>query len=138
MATKTIDKEILEREHTFWDAMKNMDGDQAVAMTDKQCIIAGAQGVSSIDPKTMGDLMKGATWKLHNYKIDEKDMQVRVIGDTVAIVAYKVNEELTVDDKRLTFDAFDTSVWVRHGNDWLCALHTESPAGDPFGRDKKK
>ena len=138
MATKTIEQEIIEREHGFWDAMKNMDSAQTVAMTDKQCFIAGAQGIAAIDPKTMGDLMSSATWKLHSYKMDEKDMKVRMVGDNVAIVAYPVSEDLTVDGQRLTLNANDTSVWVRDGKDWRCALHTESPAGDPFGRDKKK
>lgn len=138
MATRTIEKEVLERERVFWDAMKIMDADKAVEMTDERCIIAGAQGVAAIDPKTMGELMKGATWKLHSYSMDDKNVQVRTIGDNVAIVAYRVSEDLTVDGERLTLEAFDTSVWVREGNDWRCALHTESPAGDPFGRDKQR
>jgi len=27
-----------------------------------------------------------------------------------------------------------SSVWVRRDGTWTCALHTESVAGDPFGR----
>ena len=30
------------------------------------------------------------------------------------------------------------SVWVRSGGQWRCAMHTESLAGDPCGRDRKK
>src|SRR5690349_15586352 len=134
MATKTLDKELIEREKAFWDSMKDMDAEGAVAMTDRQCIVVGAQGVSEIDPKTMGDLIKSATWKLHRYTFDEKSMHVRMIGDSVALVAYKVSEELTIDGEKLTLDAYDSSVWVRQGNNWVCAMHTESPAGDPFGR----
>jgi len=138
MATKTIDKEIVEREKRFWDAMQTLDADAAVAMTDQQCIVAGAQGVSEITPEIMGQLMKGANWKLNRYTMDEKDMHMRLIGDSVAIVGYKVTEEIECDGEKITLEANDTSVWVRHGLEWLCALHTESPAGDPFGRDKKK
>jgi hypothetical protein len=41
---------------------------------------------------------------------------------------------LVVDGKPVKLQAYDSSVWVRRDGDWLCALHTESPAGDPFGR----
>jgi uncharacterized protein DUF4440 len=63
--------------------------------------------------------------------------QVRSLGDGVAIVAYQVHEELTVDGKPVTLDAADASVWVRRDGRWLCAMHTESIAGDPFGRDRQ-
>ena len=45
-----------------------------------------------------------------------------------------VHEELTVGGKPVVMDATDASV-QRNGK-WLCALHTESVAGDPFGRDR--
>lgn len=31
-------------------------------------------------------------------------------------------------------EAFDSSVWVHRIGHWVCAVHTESLAGDPFGR----
>lgn len=47
-----------------------------------------------------------------------------------------MHEELTVDGKRVALDAADASTWVRRNGRWVCALHTESLAGDPFGRDR--
>jgi hypothetical protein len=44
---------------------------------------------------------------------------------------------LTVDGRPVTLDASDASVWVRREEQWVCALHTEAIAGDPFGRDKQ-
>jgi hypothetical protein len=55
----------------------------------------------------------------------------------VAIIAYKVKEKVLLDGDTLPIDANDASVWVRRNGEWLCALHTESLAGDPYGRDKK-
>ena len=52
-------------------------------------------------------------------------------------MAYQVHEELTVEGKPLTLDAADASTWVRRDGTWRCALHTESIAGDPFGRDRR-
>jgi hypothetical protein len=60
-----------------------------------------------------------------------------MIHDDVALVAYKVVEELIVEGKPVTLDAADSSVWVRRDGRWRCALHTESVAGDPFGRDRR-
>jgi hypothetical protein len=48
-----------------------------------------------------------------------------------------VREQLTVDGNPLTLEAADASTWVRRDGRWVCALHTESIAGDPFGRDRQ-
>lgn len=130
------EREALELERRFWDAMKAKDGRSAARMTDDGCIVVGAQGVSSIDSATMEKLTVEGGWELKQYAFDEENAQVRFIGDDVAIVAYKVNERVVVDGKMLPVDANDASVWVRRNGEWLCALHTESLAGDPFGRDR--
>ena len=127
---------VLELERRFWNAMKAKDGDTAARMTDDGCIVVGAQGVSSVDSEKMGQLTQEGKWELQQYSFDEKNAQVRFIGDDVAIVAYKVNERVVVDGQTLPVNANDSSVWVRRNGEWLCALHTESLAGDPFGRDK--
>ena len=59
-----------------------------------------------------------------------------MLGADPAVVAYTVREELTVDGQPVGFDAADTSTWVRRGDRWVCAAHTESLRGDPFGRDR--
>jgi hypothetical protein len=80
-------------------------------------------------------MMKSATWTLRRFEI-KPGAQVRLLTDDVAIVAYQVHEELTVEGKPLTLHAADASMWVRRDGTWRCALHTESVAGDPFGRDR--
>jgi hypothetical protein len=137
MATATDDREkALEIERRFWNAMKAKDGQAAARMTDDGCIVVGAQGVSAVDSATMRKLTEEGKWELKQYAFDEKNAQIRFLTDDVAIVAYKVNERVVVDGKTLPVDANDSSVWVRRNGEWLCALHTESLAGDPFGRDK--
>ncbi|MEO7102620.1 MAG: hypothetical protein ABI311_04630 [Gemmatimonadaceae bacterium] len=46
------------------------------------------------------------------------------------------SETVVVDGKTIQLTANDASVWVRRDGEWRCALHTESVAGDPFGRDR--
>jgi hypothetical protein len=130
--------ELLNNERRFWDAMKTKDANAASNMTDDGCIIVGAQGVSAIDRKTMGKLTSEGKWELEHYSFDEKNAQVRFLTDDIVIVAYKVNERVVLDGQTLPVEANDASVWVRRDGEWRCALHTESVAGDPFGRDRTK
>ena len=130
--------ELLDLERRFWDAMKTKDANVASKMTDDQCIVVGAQGVSSVDAKSMGKMTAEGKWQLDQYSFDEKNAQIRYLTDDIAIVAYKVNEQVTLDGKAMPIEANDASVWVKRDGDWRCALHTESLAGDPYGRDKAK
>jgi uncharacterized protein (TIGR02246 family) len=137
MPTQTKEQELVETEQQFWDAMKNKDGKAAAELTDDGCIVVGAQGVSAIDRKSMGKMTEGGKWELQQFTFNEKTRQVRFISDDVAIVGYTVSERIVVEGKTLQFDANDSSVWVRRDGEWRCALHTESLAGDPYGRDKQ-
>jgi len=129
-------KELLDLETQFWNSMKNKDIDAALRLTYEPCIVAGAQGVSSIDKQTFAKLMATGAWTLHDFDIH--DVQVQQLNEEVAVIGYKVHEELTVDGKPITLDAADASTWVKKNGRWLCALHTESLAGDPYGRDRKR
>jgi hypothetical protein len=95
-------------------------------------MVAGAQGVRSIDHKTFVEMAKSPTWELRNFDLTDTD--VRMVTDDVAIIGYTVTEEMVVEGKPLTLKAADTSTWVRRDGRWVCALHSESVLGDPFGR----
>jgi hypothetical protein len=129
--------EFLNLEHQFWNAMQTKDASVAQGMTDDGCILVGAQGVSAIDAPAMRKIISESEWQLDEYSVDEKNAQVRMLSDDVAIVAYKVNERVVVGGTELPVEANDASVWVRRDGKWLCALHTESLSGDPYGRDRK-
>ena len=133
--TETVKQELLDLERRYWQALKDRDVDAALRLTDDQCIVAGAQGVAAIDHETFAEMMDSDDWTLHDFRIDG-DVAVRRLSDDVVVLGYRVHEDMTVEGKPLSLDAADTSVWVRRGGRWLCALHTESLSGDPFGRDK--
>ena len=135
-STQAHEQELIEVERRFWNAMQDKDADTASELTDEQCVIVGAQGVSAIDAKTMAKLTSEGTWELEQYSFDEQKRQIRFLTDDIAIVAYPVRERVIVDGQTLPIVANDSSVWVRRDGQWRCALHTESLAGDPFGRDK--
>lgn len=135
MISNAVERELLALERKYWQAIKDKDADTAIRLSDDPCIVTGAQGVGRLDNKTLAGMMKAPPYTLHKFTIGD-DAQVRLLGDDVAVLAYNVHEELTVDGKPVTLDAADASTWVRRDGRWVCALHTESLKGDPFGRDR--
>jgi hypothetical protein len=115
--------------------MKDKDVQGALALTHDPCIVTGPQGVASIDKDKFAEMMAAGQWTLHDFEL--RDVQVQHLSDDVAIIGYKVKENMTVDGKPVTLEAADASTWVRKDGRWLCALHTESISGDPYGRDRK-
>jgi ketosteroid isomerase-like protein len=134
MTEGPIEAQLLDHEKQYWQAIKDRDVPAAMRLTDDPCIVTGAQGVARITRQAFAGMLQAGGWTLHEFTLS--DVQVRVLGDDVAILAYKVKELLTVDGKSLTLEAADSSTWVRREGQWMCALHTEALAGDPFGRDR--
>jgi hypothetical protein len=130
-----IKTELLKLENRYWQAMKDKDLETALSLTDFPCLIAGAHGFSSVDKNTYSKIMSSATYTVESFKLSD-DAEVRMLSDNVAILAYKVHEELIVDGKPVSFDAADSSTWIKRDGRWLCAMHTESLQGDPYGRDR--
>lgn len=135
MSEKPIEAQLLDLEKQYWQAIKDRDVQAAMRLTDDPCIVTGAQGVARITQKAFVAMLQAGGWTLHQF--DFTDVEVRIVGDDTAIVAYKVKEVLTVDGKPITFEAADSSTWVRRDGQWVCALHTEAVLGDPFGRDRQ-
>jgi len=135
MSDRNVENELVELEKRYWTAIQDKDPVVALQLTHDPCIVTGAQGVASLDRDKLAMMTEGARWTLDDFELD--DVQVQLVRDDVAIVAYKVKETLLVDGKPLTLEAADSSTWVRSNGRWLCALHTEAIAGDPFGRDRR-
>jgi hypothetical protein len=129
------ERELIRLERRYWQALKDADAKAATELSDDPCVVAGAQGAARVDRATLAKMLAGASWKLESFELTRVD--ARVLSEDVGVVAYQVREELTVDGARLSFDAADTSTWVRRDGRWVCAVHTESIAGDPFGRDRR-
>jgi ketosteroid isomerase-like protein len=135
MTDGPIEARLMDYEKQYWQAIKDRDVPAAMRLTDDPCIIIGAQGVARITRTAFAGMLQAGGWTLHEFTLS--DMQVRLLGDDVAVIAYKVKEKLTVDGKPLTVEAADSSTWVRREGVWMCSLHTEALLGDPFGRDKR-
>ncbi|MDP2276137.1 MAG: nuclear transport factor 2 family protein [Archangium sp.] len=135
MANANATEELMELERQFWEAIKNRDGKTAAALSDDPCVVTGAQGFGSYTPKQVGAMMNDGRYELRSFRF-AKNPEVQLIGDDVAVVAYRVHEDLVVEGKPVSLEATDSSTWVRREGQWRCALHTEAILGDPFGRDR--
>ena len=135
MQTEAIKAELLSCERRYWQSIKDRDPETARQMTDFPCIITGAQGVAAMDEKTFGAALSAGQSQLKDFEL--RDPQVRILSDDIAIVAYKIREDLTVENRPMTLEAADASVWIKRDGQWQCALHTESLTGDRYGRDRQ-
>src|SRR5450755_2089689 len=108
---KTVEKTLIELENRYWQAIKDRDPDTALSLTDDPCLVAGATGIARIDRQTFTKMMKAAEYTLHGFEV--KKSEVRLLSADIALVAYEVHEDMTIDDKRVSLDAAESSVWVR-------------------------
>ena len=133
MSTTTVERELLELEKQYWQAIEAGDFDEALRLTDDPCIVVGASGVSRIDRASFNEMMKNVPWTLQSFEF-KGDSETRMIGDDVGVLAYTIHQVMMVDGNQTEFDAAHSSTWLKRNGKWVCAMHTESIAGDPFGR----
>jgi hypothetical protein len=125
-------QKLLGLEERYWNAIMQKDSATAASLSDDTCVVVGAQGVGEVDRGALAMMLESAKYTLEAYSLE--DVHMHRVSDEVVTLAYKVKEALTVDGKKVNLEAFDSSVWVKWGSNWVCVVHTESLAGDPFGR----
>ena len=121
MAERPIERELHDLETMYWTAIMEKDAVVALQLSHDHCVVTGAEGVSEVDPLSFREMMDAAPWILDDFEL--KDVQVKLVCDDVAIVAYKVKESLIVEGKPMTLEASDSSTWIRTNGRWLCAHH---------------
>ena len=127
-----LKRHLLDLEQRYWRAIERRDAATAARLSDDPCLVVGPQGVGEVKRDAFPAMMRQANYDLRHFALE--DVHVRLLGDDVAVLAYAVEEELTVEGERVQLKAYDSSVWKKRDGEWICVLHTESPAGDPFGR----
>ncbi|MEO5708073.1 MAG: nuclear transport factor 2 family protein [Alteraurantiacibacter sp.] len=126
--TATLDRATIERlESRFWQSMIDKDPVAAKALIADESLIAGPTGVMSISPRKFEEMTKDGKWTLDSFEFS--DVLVSFPNDTTAVVAYKVHQTGSMDGKPMDLNCADTSTWVKDGEDWKCALHTETVLG---------
>tara|TARA_B110001454_G_C12723068_1_gene435680 strand:+ start:13097 stop:13504 length:408 start_codon:yes stop_codon:yes gene_type:complete len=131
---KNLESEIIKLENRYWNAIKDNDVETMMKLSDENCIVTGAQGVTKVKrsdfPKMNAEGNK--IYTLNDFKL--KDHKITIVNEDIVVVGYNVWENLTVEGKPIELEAADASTWIRKDGKWVCVLHTESLVGDPFGR----
>src|SRR5436190_22906723 len=98
-----MDRELLELENEYWRATKDKDGATAGRLTDETCILAGPAGVRRIDRSALQGLIRAPKIEIRDFTISDHP-EVQFLTDDVAVVAYDVQKDLSVDGRPATLD----------------------------------
>ena len=120
-------REIVRLEETFWQSMVDKDADKAMALIADQCLITGPMGTLRSDPKDYKRMTEQGDWELDRFELS--DVEVIFPVEHTAIIAYKVHQTGSMKGQAMDLDCADSTTWVRDGDDWKCALHTETIVG---------
>jgi len=119
-----MENQMLDLEKKYWKAMESRDFDTLKILTHFPCIVAGKDGVRSVDEATFKKMFEsGEGRQLKVLNISEAETQT--IGDS-AIIAYLIELEYTMEGQQSSGKCACTSTWVKNNNNWVCAMHTES------------
>ena len=111
-------EEIISLERKYWKAMGDADIETAVSLTRFPCIVTGPQGTRRITEDEYRSMMESNS--SDQYKnIDLINPHVELLGKESAIISYETN----VEGKKMS----DLSTWIRQGDRWVCAFHSENP-----------
>jgi hypothetical protein len=121
---KPTKNEIIGLEKSFWDAMKTKDGKRSAELSGKTSLVTGAQGVMNIPKSKMGKMTEDGKWTLESYSFD--NVEVSTPAPDVAIIAYTVRQQITMDGRPQEMHAADSSTWINGSNGWECHAHSET------------
>ena len=125
-ATRTL----IELETKFWQSMVDRDADAAIEMLCEPAMMVSAHGSMKFDHAGYRRMAEQGPRVLTSFELG--DVDVVFPNDRTAIVSYRVRQSTAPRDqaqgKGEVQEMNDTSTWVRAGDRWLCAIHTETPA----------
>jgi ketosteroid isomerase-like protein len=116
--------EIVALEKSYWDAIKSKDGRRTAQLSGKTALVTGAQGVMRVPKEKMGEMTEEGNWTLESYAF--QDVEVSTPSPDVALIAYTVQQSVTIDGRAQDLRAADSSVWIRGSNGWECHAHSET------------
>ncbi len=118
MNAAKIEKEILDLEKQYWQALIDKDFNAAISMTHFPCTVTGPQGAKVINEAQYRQMLNSSDTNSYN-GIDIRNPQVEVVNEDTAILTYSTQMKGE--------DMLDVSTWVRENGNWVCAFHSENP-----------
>jgi len=118
--------EIEGLEKAFWDSMVQGKPEVATRMLAEPAVMVSAHGANKFDHAAYTKMARDDRFKLIDYSIS--DMDVIFPREDVAVATYCVDQQMEMQGQSTRQNVYDTSTWVKVDGNWLCVLHTESPA----------
>lgn len=118
MQSGTQEQTFLQLEKQYWRAMGSKDVDAAVALTKFPCLVAGPLGLRQVEENEYRAMMNSLSGEAFQ-DVEIENAKVRILNDQTAIVAYNVHMN--------GMSMLDVSTWVKDGDKWACAFHSENP-----------
>ncbi len=116
--------EVIAMEKRYWTAVMAQDGDRAAELSADPSVIAGPRGVMSVPRNEMSAMTKAGGWRLNAF--DFEDVEVTIPAPDVAVIAYTLHQNITMNGEARTMRAADCSTWVRSESGWRCCAHSET------------
>ena len=125
MAVSKQQRSEIERlEKAFWQSMVDGEPQVATDMLAEPALMVSGHGAMKFDHAGYTKMANDDRHRLVDYRFS--DMDVIFPKDDVAIATYRVNQKVEMQGKPVEKDVYDTSTWVKVGNQWRCVAHTES------------
>jgi hypothetical protein len=125
MAVSKQQRSEIERlEKAFWQSMVDGKPQVATEMLSEPALMVSGHGAMKFDHAGYTKMANDDRHRLVDYRFS--DMDVIFPKDDVAIATYRVNQKVEMQGKPVEKDVYDTSTWVKVGNQWRCVAHTES------------
>jgi len=119
---------LVDLETKFWQSMVDHDTDVALNLLCEPALMVSAHGAMKFDHAAYRKMADQGTMVVNSFEFS--DMEVVFPNDATAILSYRVKQGVAPRGKGAAVEQEmnDTSTWVKTGQGWRCAMHTETPA----------
>ena len=128
-------QQIIDLETRFWQSMQDKDVDTAQSLIAREGLVTGPMGTMTINPEKYAQMTRDGQWTLDHFEM--RNVEVVRPNEDSAIIAYEVHQTGEMKGKPMDLRCADSSVWVKEGSDWKCALHTETILEDVNARQRE-
>jgi hypothetical protein len=119
---------LIELEKKFWQTMIDKNTDAALGMLTEPALMVSSHGAMKFDHAAYRRMAEQGPMVLTSFELS--DVDVVFPSETTAIVTYRVKQAVAPrgNGPSTVQEMNDTSTWIRTGDRWRCAMHTETPA----------
>jgi hypothetical protein len=128
MATATLERQVVDAEKRFWEAIKSRDSRAVETLTGPTYTMIMEEGVYSSSGRELAEMLTGDETKLRDFKLDDASIMTSKISDDVSAVAYRVHSEYERNGKLEKRDTYALSIWKRDGDTWRVVAGADTPA----------